>query len=140
MATRIRSASTVTTSGQSQQVPWPLNGRYWTQQSDATNLLFGEVTVRIPAACDVALPEDLPAASVLVTLDGSVAGYADVYFWDGMPATQVRPVSFYPIGGALLAPGTDTDRGLSASVADTCTGVGQDFTFESLKIDVVSVT
>ena len=37
------------------------------------------------------------------------------------------------------APGTDTSRVLSVKVYDGCGGAGQDFTFESLKIDVISV-
>ena len=45
---------------------------------------------------------------------------------------------FYPVGNALLAPGVDLTRVVTARVADSCTGAGQDYTFESLKIDVVA--
>jgi hypothetical protein len=40
----------------------------------------------------------------------------------------------------LLAPDADLTRVITAKVMDSCTGAGQDFTFDNLKIDVIAAS
>ena len=46
---------------------------------------------------------------------------------------------FYPVSG-LMAPDADLTRVLVARVSDSCTGDGQNFTFKSLKLDVIGAS
>ena len=50
--------------------------------------------------------------------------------------SQTIGLYFYPTN-ALLAPDADLSHIVTAKVMDTCTGSGQDFTFESFKLDVI---
>lgn len=91
-----------------------------------------------PEACGT--PDSFPrGAHLSIVLDGEFAGSGSTSFhpsWAGRVHTLA--VSFYPVGNALLAPGADLTRVVTARVADSCAGAGQDYTFESLKIDVVA--
>jgi hypothetical protein len=144
IATRIRNVSTVTTSGKWQSLDLPLSGWLWTQDAGATNLLYGQATVRLPNACDVPYPDEYPDqpgyVSINLSLNNRNIGYGSWSFYTGSAgSTQTVPISFYPVGGALMAPEADTTRVVTASIMDSCSGAGQDFTVESLKIDVISV-
>jgi hypothetical protein len=138
MATRVRSVGAISTGAvQYPGTPWALRGNVWTQYADETDLLVGEVEVRYPTACDVTPPSQ-PTATVRLSLGGDPLGSAYAYFYPGAPAQRIG-VYFYP-GNALLGPNADLTRVVTANVMDSCTGAGQDFTFDNLKIDVIAAS
>ena len=139
IATHIRSAESVTSTGQSQSTPWPLTGGAWTQAPGEIDLLYGQLTYTVPAACDgTTQPYGWGYASV--TIDGMSSGFTSVQPNPSLTGqTQTVGLNFYGLGNALLAPNSAVQHVAVASVGDTCTGAGQNFTFESVKVDVISV-
>ena len=133
----VRNVGTLTAPGWPYVDPWPLTGYVWTQAAQATNLLIGQATVRVPAACDG--NDQYAATSVLI--DNQPAGNGAAYFY---PYTAGRlitiPITFSSIGFGLVAPGVGTQHTVTAYVGGGCQGADQDFTFESLKIDVISAS
>jgi hypothetical protein len=77
---------------------------------------------------------------VTVNLDGEVVGSAYASFYPGNAGRPQRLGLQFYAGNALLAPDADLTRVMTARVMDTCTGTDQDFTFNSLKIDVISAS
>ena len=74
-----------------------------------------------------------------VLLDNEFVGEAYFAFYPGGAGTDQKS-TLYMNNGVLLAPDTDTTHLLTATVADNCTGADEDFTFESFKVDVISIT
>jgi hypothetical protein len=138
VATRVRSTREVSTGSSGWPgVVWPLTANTWTQRAGETDLLLGQVVVRNPAACDGA-GDYAPYGYVNVSLDGEVVAYAHAGFYQGSAGrTQTLGLYFYP-GNALFASDDSLSHVMTARVIDTCTGTGQDFAFESLKIDVIA--
>jgi hypothetical protein len=139
IATRVRSAREAITSDPQQPTVWPLAANIWTQHANETNLLLGEIEVRNPSACE---PQDQYGAYayVNVLIDGEFVGSAYLGFYEGSAGrTQRIGLSFYPLAG-LMAPDSDQAHVVSARVYDTCKGVDQNFTFKSLRLDVVSAS
>lgn len=138
VAAHVRSAGEQST-GDMPNERWALVDNVWTQGTDETDLLFGEVLVRYPANCD---PQDQYGgyAYLNVFVDGDPVGSAYLGFYEGSAGrTQRVGISFYPSAG-LMAPDVDQVRVVTARVSDTCKGADQSFTFKSLKLDVVSVS
>src|SRR5215210_8062798 len=103
IAARVRSLREATTSDPFLTTTWPLTGNIWTQRSGETDLLFGEIEVRLPSACE---PQDQyrAYAYVNVLIDGEFVGSAYVGFYEGSAnRTQRIGLSFYPLAG-LMAP------------------------------------
>jgi hypothetical protein len=120
-------------------VPWGLTGSVWPQRAAETQLLFGQATVRYPAACD-GTGTYPPYGSLSVYLDGEQLASGSAYFYSGAGGrAQTISLYFYP-GNALLGPDSELTRVMTAKVMDSCTGTGQDFTFESLEIDIVALS
>jgi hypothetical protein len=148
IATHIRNVGSVTSGATFESIPWPLTGRFWTQGAAETQLLYGQVTVRHPTACDPPVPPPPAppppagthgAAIVSLDLDGVIAGSSSAIFHPGLAGhTRTFGIFFFGGGNALLAPGSHTEHVATARVTDSCAGAGQDYTFESLKIDVIS--
>jgi hypothetical protein len=139
IAARVRSAGEATTSDQFQSTAWPLTGNIWTQRSGEIDLLFGAIEVRNPSACE---PQDQYGASayVNVLIDGEFVGSAYAGFFEGSAGrTQRIGLSFYPNAG-LMAPDSDQAHVVTARVYDTCKGVDQNFTFKSLRLDIVGAS
>ena len=139
IAAHVRSAREVTTSEPFQATTWPLTGNIWTQRADETDLLLGTIQVRNPSACDS--EDQYPAyAYVNVLIDGEFVGSGYVSFFQGSAdRTQQIGLSFYPLAG-LMAPDSDQAHVVTARVYDTCKGVDQNFTFKSLRLDIVGAS
>jgi hypothetical protein len=60
-----------------------------------------------------------------------------VYFYPTNPKTQV--LSFYSVRNAIMAPETATPHLLTVRANDYCAGASQDFTFDSLKVDIIAI-
>lgn len=137
--TRIRSDAEIKTgaTGWPGKV-WPLTGNIWTQDAAELDLLFGEVMVTYPATCGKT--GEYPSwGSVSLLVDGVSVASAYVYFYEGSAnRQQTLAFSFYP-SNALLDPGAPLAHALTARVIDTCTGAGEEFTFDALKISVLAL-
>ena len=144
VAAHVRNDGPVTTAAQWTAVTWPLTGRTWTQGATSTDLLYGVATVQVPNSCDDRFPGYPGYAFVWVGVDGPPSvflGSGTLEFSPGFAGqTRLVPLSFDASGGALFAPATDTPHVMEATVYDTCGGADQDFTFKSLKVDVISVS
>jgi hypothetical protein len=118
---------------------WALTGNVWTQRAGETDFLLGMVEVRYPSACDG--PEEYGRYAVLnLILDGEFIGSAYAGFYPGSEGrTQKIGLYFYPVNG-LMAPDVDLTRVMVARVSDSCTGADQNFTFKSLKLDVIGAS
>jgi hypothetical protein len=122
-----------------QTTSWPLAGNIWTQRAAETDLLFGSAEVRRPAECH---PQQggYGYAYVNVLVDGEFFGSASVGFYEGSGGRSERlGFNFYPTG-ALLAPESDTAHVVTARVYDSCTAAGENFTFKSFRVDVLSAS
>jgi hypothetical protein len=143
VATHVRSTGSVASAASGAPVPWQqLTGSSWTQKAGETNVLYGQVTINIPSACD-----GFGSGALTVKVDGMNAGNASTIAAGPTLGSSVRvPINFPPpgafgyIGGAFVAPTADTPHTVTAQVTDSCGGAGQHFTFDSLGIDVVSVS
>jgi hypothetical protein len=135
LATRVRSAHEVT-SASSPGVSWPLSGNIWTQDAGETELMLGQIRVRLPSACD----GQFPSASVMVLIDGEYVASGFVGFYPG-PEGRTQTIGLYfNAPGGLLAPDANVDHMMTAKVSDSCTGADQHFTFESFKVDIIGVS
>jgi hypothetical protein len=140
LATRVRSASQVSTgSAPPPGVSWPLTGNIWTQEAGESELMLGQVQVRFPSACDS--PDQYSAYAIVnLLIDGEYVGSGYVTFYAGQGGrTQTIGLYFYPMAG-LMAPDAALNHIMTAKVSDSCTGTGQDFTFESFKVDIIGVS
>ena len=103
------------------------------------NLLFGEVTVTYPAACGKT--GEYPSfATVALQLDGVATGSAYAYFYDGAANRQQTMSFWFNPTNVLLDPGAASTHVVTARVGDNCTGADEEFTFDSLKVNVVAVS
>jgi hypothetical protein len=139
MAALIRSTQqAVTGSNPYPGTLWPVTGNIWAQDAGETQLLVGKVDVRFPENCDTTQPY-APWATVRLFIDGEPAGSAWAYFYPGASSyTQTIGLNFYPVS-ALFAGNSEVTHLLTARVADSCAGDGQNFTFDNLQIDVIGV-
>jgi hypothetical protein len=140
VAARVRSVGEMATSSTPYESErWPLTGNVWTQRAGETDMLLGVVEVRNPSACDA--PDQYGGyASLNLVLDGESIGWVSVGFYPGSGGrTQKVPLNFYPLSG-LMAPDSDLARVVVARVSDSCTGTEQNFTFKSLKLDVIGAS
>jgi hypothetical protein len=141
VAARVRSSGPVASSDQvSHLTSWELTGQSWTQQAATTNLLYGQVTLRFPDTCSLQPGYTTAGGNVNVYLDGGLAGWATVVVAASPHGATARlPLYFNGVGGFLPTPDADTPHVFTANVTDTCAGAGENFTFESLLIDVIAV-
>jgi Collagen triple helix repeat (20 copies) len=138
-AARIRSTTQAVTGSSSYPgTLWPMSGNIWTQAAGETQMLVGKVDVQYPENCD-ATDTYAPWATVRLFIDGESAGSAWAYFYPGASGyTQTIGVSFYPVA-ALFGDSAEITHLVTARVADSCAGDGQNFTFRNLHIDVIGV-
>lgn len=138
-AARIRSTREVATgSGSYPGTPWPLTGNIWTQRAGETQLFVGKVKIRYPEICD-GTGTYPPSASVQLFIDGEPAAYGWTSYYAGYEGiTQTIGLNFYPVA-ALFADESELTHVLTARVMDSCTGAGQDFTFDALHVDVIGI-
>jgi hypothetical protein len=108
--------------------PIPLSGNSWTQGANELNLLAGAVTLKTPATCTGSFGN-----SVLINVDGTTNTFA-VAPTAPPNATITVPV----VVGSVMEPGSSLQHQLSASLANSCTKDGENFTVTGLKLDVLS--
>jgi hypothetical protein len=105
----------------------PLNGGAWTQQAGEVDLITGSMTVKTPPACTGSFGNALTIA---------VDGVANTF---GVPP-QTPPsttVTVPLVVGTLTEPDSDTKHQVTASLGNSCTKDGEDFTVNQVKLDVL---
>jgi hypothetical protein len=136
----VRSAREVKTgSGGYPGVAWSLTGSIWPQAATETQLLFGEVAVTYPDACGVS-GTNTPFGTISVSVDGQSIAYAYAYFYPGSEGRSQTIGLYFSPSNAIIGPDSGLTHVITARVLDSCTGTGQEFTFDALKIDVVGMS
>ena len=138
IAARIRSIASITEGADGEGVNWPLTGNSWTQESEATNLLYGQIDVQYPPACDNAGGVAYGWLSLVISNEPFAARTELIFDPDKAGRTERVGIKWRPESGVLFPVGEDFPRVITASVGDSCGG-DQNFVFHSLKIDVISV-
>jgi hypothetical protein len=108
--------------------PIPLSGNSWTQGANEVDLVVGNVTIKTPPACTGSFGN-----SVLISVDGTTTTFGVAPY---APASTTMTV---PIAvGSLMEPGASAPHQITASLANSCTKDGEDFTVTGAKLDVLS--
>jgi hypothetical protein len=105
----------------------PLSGGAWTQDSGELDLIAGTMTVKTPPACTGSFGNAL-----VVNVDGKANTFGVP---PQMPAST--SVSVPLVIGTLSEPGASTQHHITASLANSCTKKGEDFTVGQVKLDVL---
>jgi hypothetical protein len=105
----------------------PLTGGSWTQAPGELDLIAGSVTLKTPSACTGSFGN-----SLVVSVDGTATTFG--------VAPQTPPstsVTVPLVVGTLTEPGASTQHHVTASLANSCTKAGEDFTVNQVKLDVL---
>jgi hypothetical protein len=107
----------------------PLTGNTWTQVANELDLVTGAMTVQIPASCTGSFGN-----SLVLNVDGNATTFAVA---PTAPASGTVTVPFNV--GTLTEPAQDTPHTVTASLANSCTKDGENFTVSGVKLDVIRV-
>jgi hypothetical protein len=119
------SGSVVAPHGASTSVP--LSGGSWTQAANDLDLVVGSVTLQTPATCTGSFGNAL-----IVNVDGNATTFAIA------PTTPASSTVTMPIAvSGVMEPGASTSHSVTASLANSCTKAGEDYTVSNVKLDVV---
>jgi hypothetical protein len=105
----------------------PLTGGSWTQEGGELDLLSGSVTVKTPSACTGSFGNAL-----VVSVDGTANTFAVP---PQIPASTTVTVPL--VVGTLTEPGSSTQHHVTATLGNSCTKSGEDFTVQQVKLDVL---
>jgi hypothetical protein len=105
----------------------PLNDSSWTQASGELDLLVGSVTLQSPASCTGSVGNAL-----VISVDGTPTTFA---FAPSTPASSTVTIPIAVAG--IMEPTSSTSHTVKASLANSCTKSGEDFTVDGVKLDVV---
>jgi hypothetical protein len=107
----------------------PLTGTTWTQSKDEVDLLSGNATIKIPASC---------TGGVFNPLTLNVDGTAQTFLLaPTLPASGTVTLPFAV--ATLQDPDQDTQHTLSATLNNSCTKSGENFTLTGLNVDAVKL-
>jgi hypothetical protein len=129
---RARSANPVSSGNGSfaNPIDVPLSANGWTQGVNESDTFFGEISFTPPGSCGGG-----GYLSAFITVPGvNDQGEAGNSF--SFPAGGTRP--FLTSRPFIFEPGTATPRTVLAHIFDTCANPGENFTVNSIKIDVVA--
>jgi hypothetical protein len=105
----------------------PLSGGAWPQGSGELDLITGSMQLSIPASCTGSYGNDL-----IVSVDGVPNTFASA---PTAPASSTTTIPF--VTSELMEPGASVQHTITASLVNTCTKAGEDYTVSNVKIDVV---
>jgi hypothetical protein len=105
----------------------PLADATWTQEANELDLIAGSMTVKVPSACTGSFGN-----TFVVSVDGKANTFAVP---PQIPASATVTVPI--VVGTLTEPGKKTDHRMTASLANSCTKAGEDFTVGQVKLDVL---
>jgi hypothetical protein len=105
----------------------PVGQATWTQAPGELALLTGSVTLATPASCTGSFGN-----SLLIQVDGSPATFAVA------PNSPASTTLTMPINvTSVMEPSSTASHRVTASLANSCTKGGEDFTVQDVRIDVV---
>jgi hypothetical protein len=127
-AVQIRaSASGAVTAPHGANTSVPLSGGSWTQGAGDLDLVVGSVTLQTPATCTGSFGNAL-----VINVDGAATTFAIA------PTAPASSTVTMPIAVAgIMEPGSSANHSVTASLANTCTKSGEDYTVTGVKLDVV---
>jgi hypothetical protein len=105
----------------------PLSGGSWTQGAGEVDLLAGSLTVTTPPTCTGSFGNAL-----VVTVDGKANTFAVP---PQAPASSSVTVPL--LVGTLTEPGSSAQHTVTASLGNSCTKDGEDFTVTQVKLNVL---
>ena len=105
----------------------PLSSNSWTQGAGELDLLAGSVTVKTPPSCTGSFGNAL-----IVNVDGQANTFAVP---PQVPASS--SVTVPVVVGTLADSGSSAQHTVTASLANSCTKSGEDFTVNQVKLDVL---
>jgi hypothetical protein len=105
----------------------PLTGDGWTQAAGELDLIAGSMTVKTPPACTGSFGNALT-----VSVDGKATTF-------GVPpqVPASTSVTVPLLVGTLMEPDSGTQHHLTASLGNSCTKAGEDFTVNQVKLDIL---
>ena len=129
---RIRSTAAVNTGdgGQANPVTVPINPSTWTQAGNEIDVAFGEATFRQPAACG-----NNGSMRADYLLDGQLVD--GDFFGDQTKPDQIVTEPGLTSRPFLFEPGQAVNHTLEIRVSDSCSVAGQNFTLESIAVNVI---
>jgi FtsP/CotA-like multicopper oxidase with cupredoxin domain len=105
----------------------PLSGASWTQAAGDLDLVVGSVTLQTPATCTGSFGNAL-----VINVDGNATTFAIA------PTAPASSTVTMPIAVAgIMEPGASASHSVTASLANSCTKAGEDYTVSNVKLDVV---
>jgi hypothetical protein len=105
----------------------PITGDSWTQDAGELDLIAGTMTVKTPPACTGSYGNAL-----VVSIDGKATTFGVP---PQMPASTSVTVPL--LVGTLSEPGASTVHHMTASLGNSCTKGGEDFSVDDVKLDVL---
>jgi hypothetical protein len=124
---KARSTGTVTApDGASTNVP--LSGATWTQAASDLNLVTGSVDLHVPASCTGSFGNALA-----ISVDGVANTFAVA---PTAPASATVTVPFAV--SEIMEPGGSKAHTITASLGNSCTKSGENYTVSNIKIDVLA--
>jgi hypothetical protein len=105
----------------------PLNGDSWKQEAGELDLIAGTVSVKTPPACTGSFGNAL-----VINVDGKATTF-------GVPPNNpaASAVSVPIIVGTVMEPGSSAQHHMTATMANSCTKDGEDFTVDQVSLDVL---
>jgi hypothetical protein len=108
----------------------PIGSATWTQATGEMDLITGSVTVAVPASCTGSFGN-----SLIISVDGTPATFAVA------PSSPASTTVTMPVNvTSVMEPSASASHTLSASLANSCTKGGEDYTVNDVKLDVVKFT
>ena len=105
----------------------PINDATWTQSPGELDLITGTVTVTIPSACTGSFGNAL-----ILSVDGTPATFA---LAPSTPASSTVTMPFNVT--SVMEPASAAAHHITASLANSCTKAGEDYSVGDVKLDVV---
>jgi hypothetical protein len=105
----------------------PLSGASWTQAPGELDLLVGSVTLQTPASCTGSIGN-----AFVVNVDGNATTFA---LAPSAPASSTVTVPIVVAG--IMEPTVSASHTITASLANSCTQSGEDYSVTGVKLDIV---
>ena len=122
-----RATGTVT-AGPGAATSVPLTAASWTQAGNDLNLITGSMSLGIPSSCTGSFGN-----SLVISIDGVANTFGTA---PTAPAGKTVTVPFAV--SELMEPGGSAQHTITAALANSCTGKGENYTVSNVKIDVVN--
>jgi hypothetical protein len=106
----------------------PLSGATWTQGANDLNLVTGSVDLRVPASCTGSFGNALA-----ISVDGVANTFAVA---PTAPASATITVPFAV--SEIMQSGAGKAHTITASLGNSCTKSGEDYTVSNVKVDVLA--